>query len=111
MSNHVNRTLFTIFFILIVCFFLAIALAISYFLCHIDPEIESGWLRGFWHGSNLGPNFILSNFDGRLLKAPLHSPAYSVFWWVFGIWTCLVWCYVIWRWISKILKGPSDSYI
>jgi len=95
--NHDVRSLFTVFFLSI-----AIALTTAYFLCHINPEIESGWLRGLWHGINLGPNFMLSFFDGRLLKAPMHSLAYSFFWWVFSIWSCLFWCNMIWQTIGKV---------
>jgi len=95
--NHDVRSSFTVFFI-----FIAIALTTAYFLCHINPDIESGWLRGLWHGINLGPNFMLSFFDGRLLKAPMHSLAYSFFWWVFSIWSCLFWCNMIWQTIGKV---------
>jgi len=87
---------------------LVIALMISYFLCHINPEIESGWLRGLWHGSNFVPNFVLSFFDGRLLKAPLHSTAYSVFWWMCSIGSVIVWIVMIFGWIGAIVKQMSE---
>ncbi|MDR0750482.1 MAG: hypothetical protein LBF62_13065 [Tannerellaceae bacterium] len=67
----------------------AIGLSVSYFLCHINPAIEAGWLRGLWHGSNLIGNCILSLFDDRLLQAPLHTAAYTVFWWIFAIFAVL----------------------
>ena len=64
---------------------LAIGLSIPYFLCRINPDVEAGWLRGIWHGANLIGNCIISVFDGRLLQAPLHTTAYSVFWWISAI--------------------------
>jgi hypothetical protein len=79
-------------------FGMAVGVAIAYFLCRINPAIEAGWLRGLWHGANLVPNWILSFFDDRLVQAPLHSTAYSVFWWLSAISS------IIFVWIANIVK-------
>jgi hypothetical protein len=68
----------------------AVGLLIPYFLCRIDPGIESGWLRGLWHGANFVGNCVISIFDGRLIQAPIHTTAYSVFWWIFAILSIII---------------------
>ncbi|MDR2384261.1 MAG: hypothetical protein LBD80_01170 [Tannerella sp.] len=70
---------------------MGLALLIPYYLCRIDPAIEAGWLRGMWHGGNFVGNLILTLFEDRLLKAPLHSTAYSVFWWLSTVLACIMW--------------------
>ncbi|MDR1330620.1 MAG: hypothetical protein LBK07_00775 [Tannerella sp.] len=88
---------------------LGISLLIPYYLCHINPEIEAGWLRGFWHGGNFVGNLVLSLFDGRLLRAPLHTAAYSVFWWISTVGSCIVWFLYCIHWISKLGKAISGE--
>jgi hypothetical protein len=68
-----------------------VSLLIPYYLCRIDPAIEAGWLRGLWHGCNFVGNLILSLFEDRLLRAPLRSTAYSIFWWIFTVSACMMW--------------------
>ena len=49
----------------------------------IHAEHCYGWTGGFWHGSTLIGNWILSLFDhGRLLMAPCHTGAYKVWFWI-----------------------------
>ena len=108
MNTNVGRKTFVFSTIMGICIGLALALMLSYYLCHINPEIESGWLRGLWHGSNFVQNFILSFFDGRLLKAPLHSTAYAVFWWMCSISCVIVWIVMIFGWIANILAKLSE---
>lgn len=108
MDTNINKTVFVFSFLMGICIGIALALMISFFLCNINPDIESGWLRGVWHGSNFVQNLILSFFDGRLLKAPLHSTAYSVFWWMCSISSVIVWILVIFGWISNFRKKLSE---
>ena len=43
-----------------------------------------GWFGGLFHGAFLIPNWIISWFtDGHLLRAPLCSGAYNI-WWLAG---------------------------
>lgn len=53
----------------------------------INPSKEYGWFAGFFHGAFIVGNFILSWFSSSeiLYKAPLHTTAYSVFWWIGAI--------------------------
>jgi hypothetical protein len=88
---------------------LGLGALIPYYLCHIDPTIEAGWLRGLWHGGNFTGNLILSLFDDRLLKAPLHSTAYSVFWWIFTVSSCLMWFVYCINWVNKLKKVLSGE--
>jgi len=84
---------------------MVVGIVIACFLCRINPAIEAGWLRGLWHGMNLVPNWILSFFDDRLVQAPLHSTAYSVFWWLSAISTIYVWVVNIIKLIKALLIG------
>lgn len=56
----------------------------------INPAKEYGWFAGIFHGFSLPTYWIMSWFsDSVLLKAPLHTTAYNVWWWidvVFGVW-------------------------
>jgi len=110
MDTYVSKKVFLFSTIMGICIGLTLALMLSFYLCHINPEIESGWLRGLWHGSNFVPNLILSLFDGRLLKAPLHSSAYSFFWWMCSIGSVLVWILMIFGWTAHIRKKLSEMY-
>ena len=57
----------------------------------INPLKEYGWFGGLCHGGWTPWNWIMSWFsDSILVKAPLHTNAYNVCWWiglVFGAWT------------------------
>ncbi|MDR1633303.1 MAG: hypothetical protein LBR97_10630 [Dysgonamonadaceae bacterium] len=108
MEERTVTTTAAIMYVIMLMIGLGIGLLIPYFLCHIDPNINAGWLRGFWHGSNFIGNLILSLFDGRLLKAPVHTAAYNFFWWFFTISSCLMWlgfCINMIKGLGKILSG------
>ena len=108
MNTYVNKKVFAFSYLMGICIGIALAFMLSFFLCDIHPEIESGWLRGFWHGGNLVQNLILSFFDGRLLKAPLHSTAYSVFWWICSIGSVITWIMMIFGWIINLRNKLSE---
>ena len=110
MDTYMNKNVFLVSSIMGICIGIALTLMVSFFLCHINPEIESGWLRGLWHGGNFVPNLFLSIFDGRLLKAPLHSSAYSFFWWMCSIGSVIIWFVMILGWIANIRKKLSEMY-
>jgi hypothetical protein len=87
---------------------LGVGLLMPYFLCRIDPIIEAGWLRGLWHGGNFVGNLVLTLFEDRLLKAPLHSGAYSFFWWLSTVFSCLMWlifCINAVKTMRKLISG------
>ena len=49
----------------------------------INPEKEYGWFMGNLHGVWSLHNWILSCFNGDILvKAPLHTSAYNIWWWI-----------------------------
>lgn len=49
----------------------------------IDSSKEYGWFLGFFHGGWAPANWIMSWFnDSILVKAPIHTNAYNVFWWI-----------------------------
>ena len=55
----------------------------------IQATHEYGWFLGWCHGSWFIPNWIMSLFnDAVLTKAPLHTSAYNIFWWIGLILTC-----------------------
>lgn len=64
-----------------------IGLAIAFFLIktwfsEIDINNEYGLAKGFLHGGWAPFKWILSFFqEGIILKAPLHTGAYTFFWW------------------------------
>lgn len=50
----------------------------------INPFKEYGWFMGMIHGSLAPFNWVISWFsDAWFVKAPLHTTAYNVFWWIF----------------------------
>ena len=108
MNAYNSKKNFTFFYLMGICIGIVIALMISFFLCNIKPEIDSGWLRGLWHGGNFVQNLILSFFDGRLLKAPVHSTAYNVFWWINCIGSCIIWLGTIISWIGNYRKKLDE---
>lgn len=60
----------------------------------ILPLKEYGWFAGLFHGGWLVPNYVFSWFDADVLtKAPIHTKAYNVCWWIgciTGIWYFVV---------------------
>ena len=63
----------------------------------IDPLKEYGWFGGFFHGGWAPWNWIMSWFsDSVLVKAPVHTNAYNVFWWIGVVLSA-------WVWISTVL--------
>ena len=91
MDTNVSKNVFVFSYMMGICIGIALALMLSFYLCNINPEIDSGWLRGLWHGSNFVQNFILSFFDDRLLKAPIHTGGYSFWWWICSIGSVIIW--------------------
>ena len=91
---------------------LGVNVACAYFF-PINPERHYSWLGGFWHGSIWIGNWILSLFtEGRVLMAPLHNTAYTIFYWIpivglgfyFVLLVILIIVALIALIISKILK-------
>ena len=63
----------------------------------IEPQKEYGWFGGWYQGFWVPVNWIMSWFnDSILVKAPIHTNAYNVFWW-FGL------ILGAWQWIKIIL--------
>jgi len=59
----------------------------------IVPDKEYGWFAGLFHGGWIVPNYIFSWFTDTLTKAPIHTKAYNVCWWIgciSGIWYFVV---------------------
>lgn len=60
----------------------AILFAIAYFY-DIKPDYEYSWWWIILHGSIIPENWVISLFDfTKYCKAPLHTTAYNVFWWI-----------------------------
>ena len=81
MSNSNNRAesktqLISLIVVLIIMFVLA-------YLFSIEGGKEYGWFAGIFHGGWVVPNYIISLFvNNYYIKAPLHTAAYNVFWWI-----------------------------
>lgn len=59
---------------------------VGWLLCDIHPAESYCWYSGIWHGIFLPINFVRSLiFDDVLYEAVVHTTAYSVFYWIFGI--------------------------
>lgn len=62
---------------------LIIGAAIFGAIFSIDPTKEYSWLGGMFHGGWVVGNWILSFFmDDHLVKAPIHTTSYNIFWWI-----------------------------
>lgn len=49
----------------------------------VDPQVLYSWYAGMAHGTSAIPNWFISLFtEGRLIKAPLCTAAYNVWWWI-----------------------------
>lgn len=71
----------------------------------INPAKEYGWFAGGFHGCWLPANWIMSWFsDSVLLKAPLHTTAYNVWWWI-GV------VIGVWSWIKMILMIIANARV
>lgn len=64
----------------------------------INPAKEYGWFAGGFHGGWAPAYWIMSWFsDSLLVKAPLHTTAYNVWWWI-GVISAG------WLWIKMLLN-------
>ena len=64
----------------------------------ISPTKEYGWFAGGFHGVWAPAYWIMSWFsDNVLVKAPIHTTAYNIFWWV-GVITG------VWSWFKMLLS-------
>ena len=74
-----SKTLIIVSFIVEVAIFFGLAIFFPIVTDHFY-----GWFGGLFHGFLLVPNWIISWFaDGHLLRAPLCSGAYNI-WWSIG---------------------------
>ena len=75
-------------------------------LFSIEPQKVYGWFAGLWHGVWAIPNYLMSLFIDRpyFVKAPLHTSAYIVCWWIFLIWSVLFYLNFIFRIIGIIRR-------
>ena len=49
----------------------------------IKPDFEYSWWWMFIHGALIPANWVLSFFDAsKLCKAPMHTTAYNILWWI-----------------------------
>ena len=78
-----------------------ITLFVVAYLFSIEGGKEYGWFAGFFHGGWVVPNYIFSLFiDNYYVKAPLHTTAYNVFWWI----TCISGMIYLINILFKIIK-------
>lgn len=69
----------------------------------INPLKEYGWLGGFFHGGWAPWNWIMSWFSNSVLvKAPIHTNAYNVFWWIGVVLSAWVWISTLFTTIALI---------
>ncbi len=67
---------------------------INYYFFPVQETKCYSWIVGVWDGFFAAPNYILSLiFDGFYAKAPLHTEAYNVFWWIFMLFSTVT-CYI-----------------
>ncbi len=84
-----------------------VGLPLGFFLCwifNIEGGKEYGWFAGCWHGGWMVLNWIRSLFFDVYVKAPFHTTAYNVFWWIFAIWGCVTLGIMVLRLIGIIRK-------
>ena len=73
---------------LVIAFFIAVWFT-------IDAGYKYGWFAGGFHGAWVPFNWLRSLFDGAIhMKAPIHTSAYTVWWWI-GMITNLVFMFNI----------------
>ena len=76
---------------------------LSVIIFDINPSKEYGWFAGGFHGAWLPAYWVMSWFsDSVLLKAPVHTSAYNVFWWMGVLFGC-------WGWIKTILSIIANA--
>ena len=75
----------------------------------INPLKEYGWFGGLVHGGWSPANWIMSLFsDTILVKAPIYTNAYKVWWWiglVLGVWQ---WVKILLTTIGYIRKYKNN---
>ncbi len=89
-------------------FALGIAFALAA-IFDINSAKEYGWFMGSLHGAWLPANWILSWFnDSVLLKAPLHTNAYTTWWWIGVVVGCWSWLKVVLQIIITFRGGSNE---
>ena len=64
----------------------------------IKGNKEYGWFAGLFHGNWAVCNWIISWFkESAMVKAPLHTTAYNIWWWIGFI-------FGLWHWIKTVLR-------
>ena len=87
----------------------AICCSILYYLIPIDPTKTYGWFGGMWQGGCAWINYLISLLvDNHYAKAPLHTTAYNVFWWISFILFPFQLLKVILRFITWI-RSPNTN--
>ena len=86
-----------------------IATFIFALIVSISATSEYGWFMGIVHGYLAPYNWVISWFsDSWLVKAPIHTTAYNVFWWIALISSCGDFIRSIFQllmqWIALIVK-------
>lgn len=75
-------------------------------LFNIEGNKEYGWFAGFWHGLWVPYNWIRSCiFNDIYIKAPLHTSAYNVIWWIFCCLSVLASINSFFSFIKNLLRG------
>lgn len=70
---------------------LLVQILICYFAFPILADKVYGWWGGIWQGLLVIGNALIAIFkEGWYVIAPQHTGAYMVWWWIFAIWTLLV---------------------
>lgn len=81
---------------------IGLAFVVAY-IFSIEPSKEYGWFAGIWHGIWFIPNYIISLFsDNYYFKAPMHTTAYNVFWYINAIWASIFYLNLILKIIGNI---------
>ena len=77
---------------------------IAYFY-NIKPDYEYSWWWMILHGLILPENWVLSLFDSaKYCKAPLHTTAYNVFWWIACIGATITTIFQVYTVIASLFR-------
>lgn len=77
-----------------VCMTIIVCFVVAATICKIKPLEEYGWFQGAMHGLLAIPNWLMSLFSNSvLIKAPIHTSAYNVSWWI-GLIIAIINCIV-----------------